>query len=371
MCRMSRAYLRLLLLPLLLAAFWLALEFTQLFLRLANINRILIVLAAVLVWAYINGGWIFARFHDLRAGLRVRRLPEASPFEQGDRLLIVAPHPDDEVLAAGGQIQVALGAGSEVFIVFLTCGDGFEWNSMVLERDPNPGAKEMLDLGRRRIDEARNAATVLGVPPENLFFLGYPDGGLMSLFLNHYIHPYRSRYTGTSAVPYPQALREGAQYTGTNLERDLADVLDRVKPTVVLAPSPKDAHRDHRVAAYLAMRELGKRRQQHQLRYYIVHGAYEYPLPKGYFPTLPLYPPPRGRGLAWRRVTLTPEQVAVKAEAIRKHRSQVTMMRRFLLAFARANELWSETPIRVRESLYPEEEGDLTALALDEVDATV
>jgi LmbE family N-acetylglucosaminyl deacetylase len=103
------------------------------------------------------------------------------------------------------------------------------------------------------------------------------------------------------------------------------------------------------------MRVLGELALGLRVRYYIVHGAYEYPLPKGYWPALPLYPAPRGRGMPWRRVELTPEQVDRKAAAIRAHASQVSVMRRFLLSFARRNELVSAVPIPVRHELDPVE----------------
>ena len=341
--------------PLLIAAFALAGEVAARFIRLAALERTLVVAFAVLVWAFINGRWVFHRYHDVRAGLRVGRLADDESFGPHDRLLVVAPHPDDEVLAAGGQIQQALAAGADVEVVLLTCGDAFEWNAMVLERVPNPGPKGMLALGERRIEETRDAATELGLDPTKLTFLGYPDGGLMHLLLNHYSHPYASKTTGATAVPYDEALSPGAAYTGLNLEDDLSHVVARVDPTVVLTCSPRDAHRDHRAAGYVTQRVLGERARHLRMRYYIVHGAYEYPLPKGYWPALPLYPAPRGRGMPWRRIELTTEQVERKARAIRAHASQVSVMKRFLLAFARRNELMSPVPIPVRDELYPME----------------
>lgn len=346
---------RWLLLPLLVAAFALAGEIAVRFVRLAALERTLVILAAVLTWAFINGRWVFNRYHDLRSTLRVRRLAPDEPFDANDRVLVVAPHPDDEVLATGGQIMQALAAGAEVEVVLLTCGDAFEWNAMVLERVPSPGPKGMLALGERRIEETRQAGAILGLAPEKLTFLGYPDGGLMHLLLNHYAHPYASRHTGANRVPYRSAKSFGAEYTGQNLERDLADVVERFDPTVVLTCSPKDAHRDHRAAGYVTMRVLGARGSRTRIRYSIVHGAYEYPLPKGYWPALPLYPAPRGRRMAWRRIDLTPEQVERKAEAIRAHVSQVSVMRRFLLSFARRNELMSPAPIPLRDEIYPME----------------
>lgn len=352
---LPRGAYRWLLLPLLVAVVALVGEIAVRFVRLAALERTVVILVAVLTWAFINGRWVFNRFHDLLSSLRVRRLPEDEPFTENDRVLIVAPHPDDEVLATGGQIMQALAAGADVEVVLLTCGDAFEWNAMILERVPNPGPKGMLALGERRIDETKAAAEALGLSAEKLTFLGYPDGGLMQLLLNNFNHPYASRFTGATHVPYRAAKSFGAAYTGINLERDLTDVVDRFDPTVVLTCSPKDAHRDHRAAGYATMRILGEHGLERRVRYYIVHGAYEYPLPKGYWPALPLYPAPRGRGMPWQRIDLTPAQVERKAQAIRAHASQVSVMKRFLLSFARRNELMSLKPIPVRDEIYPME----------------
>src|SRR3954451_20581648 len=40
-------------------------------------------------------------------------------------VLVVAPHPDDDVLGAGGVIQQALAIGKSVVVVFMTNGDGY------------------------------------------------------------------------------------------------------------------------------------------------------------------------------------------------------------------------------------------------------
>ena len=45
-----------------------------------------------------------------------------------ERILIIAPHPDDEVLACGGLIQQALALGDSVWVVYVTAGDG-SWPS--------------------------------------------------------------------------------------------------------------------------------------------------------------------------------------------------------------------------------------------------
>jgi hypothetical protein len=49
----------------------------------------------------------------------------AMPFSPATRLLVVAPHPDDETLGAGGLIQRVRHAGGAVKVVFMTNGDGY------------------------------------------------------------------------------------------------------------------------------------------------------------------------------------------------------------------------------------------------------
>ena len=312
--------------------------------RLDLLDRLLAVLLALTVWAFINGRWIFAYYHALRSSWLSRRLPEAAPPGPDDRLLVIAPHPDDEVLAAGGQIQRAQAAGAAVRIVWLTAGDGFDLAS----GRPAPRPEALRELALRRMDEANQAAEILGVPAAERIFLGYPDQGLLRLFLTHYYLPYTSPHTALAEVAYPGCRSVGAPYTGQALEADLEAVIQEFAPTRVLVSGPRDAHPDHQAAAYFAMRILGRMGWEDRLRYYIIHGGYEYPLPKGLHPRLPLYPAPRGRRLPWRRIELSETEVERKLQATRAHASQMRLIGNFMLAFVRRNELLSPLPIPVQ-----------------------
>lgn len=77
-------------------------EAARLWLGLLWAERLMVLAAALGVWAFINGRFLFAGYHALVASARVRRLPLFPPPLSGERLLVLAPHPDDEVLAAGG-----------------------------------------------------------------------------------------------------------------------------------------------------------------------------------------------------------------------------------------------------------------------------
>lgn len=304
--------------------------------RRTLLTIVIYVLALTAAYAINAGGALV--FYP-RAVAAVAALPPEPPYRAGQRLLVVSPHPDDETLCCAGSIQQAQAAGARVDVVWLTSGDGFELDAVLLDRAPRPSSEQLQGLGQRRIQEARAAMRALRVPQNHLTFLGYPDGGLLHMALENYATPFRSRYTRTTQVPYAGTRSPGAAYTGLNLERDLRAVLDQVKPDLVLAPSPEDQHPDHRATSFFITRLMAARGQADRLRYWIVHGGLEYPVPKGLHEHAPLLIAPRGRQLAWRRLDLTPVQEEAKRLALTQHRSQMSVMSRFLLAFVRDNEL--------------------------------
>ncbi|MFO1509342.1 MAG: PIG-L family deacetylase [Steroidobacteraceae bacterium] len=272
-------------------------------------------------------------------------LPPMPPVEASDRILIVSPHPDDESLCCGGLIAEARRAGAQVAIVWVTSGGGFRLDAMVVQRKARPKYADMRALARRRIDEAQNAAQVLGVEANGLYFLGYPDRGVLALLFDHYESPYRSKYTGADAVPWEQALNPGSPYDGASLERDFAQVVERVRPTLVLAPSPYDAHPDHRASGILAMRIFGTRGEIDRVNYWIVHGGRAWPTPRGLHPALPQTPPPRGRSLPWMQFALDSEAREAKRLALRMHETQLKVMGRKMMSYVRSTELYSSLPV--------------------------
>ncbi|BDP44604.1 PIG-L domain-containing protein (plasmid) [Deinococcus aetherius] len=306
------------------------------------------VLGAAGLAAWINLPAV-GRVFDAGAD-RIAALPPTAPFRPGQRVLVLSPHPDDETLCCAGLIQQARAAGARVFVAWATAGDGFELDAVLTRRVADPSPQDMRALGDTRTAEARRAVALLGVPPERTFMLGYPDGGLFRLFTTHYAEPYTAPRTGSGAVYVQGALTPGAPYTGRALEADLTRVLGRVRPDLVLAPAPQDFHTDHRTLSYLAMRLLSARGQEARLRYWVVHGGLEWPLPKGLHAGLPLTLPPLAKTLPWARADLTPAQVARKRAAVDAYRTQTRVMGRFMHAFVRQNELLSADPL-------PEERG--------------
>lgn len=260
-------------------------------------------------------------------------------------LLVVSPHPDDETLCCAGVIRRVVAAGGHASVVWLTSGDASELDLLFIERTLRLQPDKMRDLARKRTREARAAASILGVPSTRQFFLGYPDGGLLTLITDHFTTPYYSRFNGSVSVPYADTFAAGHPYTGESLERDFIRVLNRVHPTLVLAPSPLDAHPDHRAAGILTMQVLSRRHALNTARFWIVHGGRDWPHPRGLHAKLPLAAPPRGRGLGLTAFDLEPLEEADKLEAVRQYHTQMSVMSSFLLSFVRANELYSSLPV--------------------------
>lgn len=279
-------------------------------------------------------------------------IPPLRQITANDSILVVSPHPDDESLCCGGLISAARRAGAKVSIVWITNGDAFRWDAMVVEKTLRPRAGGFLELARQRESEARGAAAILGVDAGSLFFLGYPDRGVLRLLLDYY-HPntpWRSRFTGASAVVYEDAVDPGARYDGDDLVRDFESVLDRVKPTLVLAPSPQDTHPDHRGAGILAWRAMVERQQIDLIRFWIVHGGRGWPKPHGFHPDLAQSVAPRGMGMQWERFSLDAQSIESKRRAVQAHRSQTRVMGTVMLGYVRRDEIYSRTPVPARSA---------------------
>jgi LmbE family N-acetylglucosaminyl deacetylase len=273
-------------------------------------------------------------------------LPRMATPGPNDRVMVIAPHPDDESLCCAGLLQQAVSHGAAVGVVWITAGDGFELDALVVEHTLSPGSGAMQRLGKQRLAEARAAADRLGVPRSAQYLLGYPDRSIEALIGAYHDHPYRSKYTASSSVRYAGAVSPGASYTGANLERDLQLVLDEFQPTLVAAPAPQDLHPDHRASGELALALLERRAQRAALRYWIIH-AHGWPRPFGLNPALSLVPPDAAAALDWETLPLSAAERARKYAALREHRSQMELMASLMKAFVRANELFA-TPRQPR-----------------------
>lgn len=128
------------------------------------------------------------------------------------KVLIIAPHPDDEVIGCGGTIRLGVEHGDEVAVVFLTSGE------LGLKQLP---ADEAWQIRER---EAKRAAQILGLG--RLYFLRQPD--------------WRLGENKKSAT------------------RALMEVIRSEKPGVLYLPHPGDGHPDHQAALPILRAALKK-----------------------------------------------------------------------------------------------------------------
>lgn len=165
-------------------------------------------------------------------------------FSARTRLLVVAPHPDDETIATGLLIQQVRAAGGEVHILLLTAGDNNPWPQRWLERRVRIRGADRQRWGKRRLAEMLQALQHLGVPASALQPLGWQDLGLADEVL-------RADRTAVSA---------------------LRVAISQFRPDLVVAPALSDRHPDHGSAHVLVRLALAGQVDPPRLLTYLVHG---------------------------------------------------------------------------------------------------
>ncbi|MEI8351931.1 MAG: PIG-L family deacetylase [bacterium] len=274
--------------------------------------------------------------------------PAAGNLELGasDRILILAPHPDDEVLGCGGIIQRSVALKLPIKVVYFTYGDNNEWSFLVYRKHAVVLPSAVKQMGLIRHDEALAAAQSLGLQTSQLVFLGYPDFGTLKIWTSHWgdSPPYASMMTRTTQVPYPNAFRPGAAYLGQEIVRDLTSILREFKPTRIFVSHPADFNVDHRALYCFTRLTLWnlEREMRPEVFPYLIHFP-DWPRPRGHHPEHPLLPPVYfDDDIAWQTLDLSPEVVAGNEKAIRLHRSQFEYAGHYLSSFLRTNELFGD-----------------------------
>jgi len=153
------------------------------------------------------------------------------------RIIVFAPHPDDETLGCGGTIAKKLAEGYQVIIVVMTDGRFLLLKSFRIDYDPSPEQVKEIRRG-----EVLRATKILGVPKENVIFLDFVDG----------------------------TLKENEEVA----EEKVAEILERYAPSEVYFPFERDAHLDHQATNRIvrrAVENLGIKIMMY--RYTIMHKA--------------------------------------------------------------------------------------------------
>lgn len=123
-------------------------------------------------------------------------------------VLVLSPHPDDDVFGLGGALHKLSKCGSKITVAYLCDGSGGVPEGRDEEGEPKRIDKDLIEI---RKNEAKNSAEILGF--NDLRFFGYQDGKLAA---------------------------------GTAVARALSDLINEVKPDIIFVPSFLDNHPDHR-----------------------------------------------------------------------------------------------------------------------------
>jgi len=215
------------------------------------------------------------------------------------RLLVIAPHPDDESLGCGGLILHARERGAAVRVLVVTDGDNNPWPQRLLERRLILRAEHRAAWGRRRRGEVLAAVTLLGLSESDVAFAGMPDQGLTTQLMSG---------------------EEGLRGT---LRREI----DAFAPTDIASPSLYDTHADHSAAALIVRLTLRGMTAAPAFYEYLVHG------------------PATFEAAQQLAVRLNAAQVADKRAAILCHQTQTALSARRFTAYAAETETFVDPAV--------------------------
>jgi len=265
------------------------------------------------------------------------------------RLLVVAPHPDDEGLAAAGLMERVHSTHGRVRVVAMTSGDALPSAAERLDGNATPDARDFRALARVRERESRRAMAILGLAEDDVVFLGFPDEGLCllaSALLSARSAPLPSPFSARTRPPSDEQIVRGVTYRGSDVRLELERVLTAFAPTVVVMPDPEDEHPDH-CASYIFIRAAldsvaADRAQRPRVLRYVVH-ADDWP-PDDESIATPVMPPrdfdePIDQ---WRTFPLTIGEARTKKAALGAYATQWAVVGRLLRGFTRPNEIFLE-----------------------------
>lgn len=244
----------------------------------------------------------------------------------------------------------AVRSGGTVDVVLLTSGDGFVQDAQRYYLALEVNADEYLHLGYERQKECRRALGEVGVEPDHIHFLGFPDGGLDILWHDRWQRSFTSATTGKRYGPYLDSFGEGLSYRGATLVETLTGLVRRLEPDWVVTPHPLDGHPDHWATdaftslAWLRAYAAGDRWADRVRRLtYLVHWPV-WPFPLALRPDLAQRPPGQ-LAEPWLTRPLSEAAVAAKKAALNHYQSQLELIRPFMWAFVRTTEVWSESTL--------------------------
>ncbi len=196
-------------------------------------------------------------------------------------VLVIAPHSDDEAIGCATVLRRALAQQQRVGVVIVTQGDGFPKAASAATQKPidQLTPADFFVLAALRERHTLQAMTQLGVPGDNVLFLGYPDGGLKTMYessaANAYLNPHTLKsetYVVVGRDYHTQAHSRPAPYLKQSLLDDLAEIIRTRRPRELYTTHESDTHGDHR-ATCIFVRDAARAADfRGTVWTYVVHG---------------------------------------------------------------------------------------------------
>ena len=195
-------------------------------------------------------------------------------LEDMEHLLVIVPHQDDEILLGGGLIYELLKQNKRVTVTVVTNGDC----------DCADYTK-----GRKRLRETLAGLLALGLPAENVVFLGYADTGMASE--ESFLTALYNAGDGDKVFPSPvssvtygleekkdfhyQCFGQHGIYSRNTLMEDLWELFRRLRPDTVVTTHHSDLHGDHEALFYFVRDVLKELKEEMSPRLFVgmVHSS--------------------------------------------------------------------------------------------------
>lgn len=301
------------------------------------------ILYLFLAWVFLNVCLFLVREYISNYYFSAK-LPELK-IDNYKRILIFAPHCDDETLSSAGVIQRALAKNAEIKVVIVTNGDGFTRAVGQNFGKIRPKPDDYIRFGYLRQKETIHALEDLGIDRSNIIFLGYPDRGLRYLWEKYFDSKvsYFNPLTRTFKNPYSNSYQKGVEYKGINVVRNIQDIIKSFKPDLIIYPYSRDQHPDHWATSAFVKFSLLSLNYKCEEWQYLVHRG-DWPTPFGKHPNMFLVPPFKlaFTDTKWYQLPLEDYMTEKKSNSILDYHSQIKVMRSFLEAFIRRNELFAK-----------------------------
>ena len=192
---------------------------------------------------------------DASSGVIAANVLELGVNSLPKSVLVFCAHEDDDGTQMGF-IRSLVENQIPVRIVYFTSGDAGSCDRYFQH---TCGPAEAFNFGAIRMQESRAAIGRLGVLPEEIIFLGLPDGGSGKIWYDH-VHandPYLAVLLASDHTPYEGLFRPNLPFTRDDVVEATKAIIKKFQPDVIFTVHPPaEGHIDHIVNNFFVVKSL-------------------------------------------------------------------------------------------------------------------